>query len=215
MKLGDFGIAHAQDRESKTQAGTLKGKYGYMSPEQVTGAGLDGRSDLFAIGIVLAEMLMGRRLYTAAADLDVLLMVRDARTERLDKYAVGLAPKLDKIVRHALKKDPAERQQSAAQLREDLADFLFESGQRVSAAVLRAFVTQVFDGGPAAAAPEPAQPRAAVSPAPPVGAPPPIPAQAKRPPMPPPPPCRRARWRRPIHVPSSCAPRRARRRRPW
>src|SRR5215831_100078 len=72
VKLGDFGIAHAQERESKTQAGTLKGKYGYMSPEQVTGGVLDGRSDLFAVGIVLAEMLMGKRLYTAPADLDVL-----------------------------------------------------------------------------------------------------------------------------------------------
>src|SRR5450432_4364443 len=92
VKLGDFGIAHAQRRESKTQAGTLKGKYGYMSPEQVTGGALDGRSDLFAIGIVLAEMLMGRRLYTATADLDVLLMVRDARTDRLDKFSVDLPP---------------------------------------------------------------------------------------------------------------------------
>ena len=50
------------------------------------GGGLDGRSDLFAVGIVLAEMFMGRRLFTAPADLDVLLMVRDARIERLDKY---------------------------------------------------------------------------------------------------------------------------------
>ena len=83
VKLGDFGIAHAQRRESKTQAGTLKGKYGYMSPEQVVGQQVDGRSDLFAVGVVLAEMLMGRRLFTAPNDLDVLLMVRDARIERL------------------------------------------------------------------------------------------------------------------------------------
>src|SRR6267154_1489070 len=82
VKLGDFGIAHAQRRESKTQAGTLKGKYGYMSPEQVVGHPIDGRSDLFAVGVVLAEMLMGRRLFTAPNDLDVLLMVRDARVER-------------------------------------------------------------------------------------------------------------------------------------
>src|SRR5437868_8503372 len=86
VKLGDFGIAHARERESKTQAGTLKGKYGYMSPEQVVGGSLDARSDLFAVGIVLAEMLMGRRLFTATADLDVLLMVRDARIDRLSRY---------------------------------------------------------------------------------------------------------------------------------
>src|SRR3954465_367291 len=96
VKLGDFGIAHAQERESKTQAGTLKGKYGYMSPEQVTGGGLDGRSDLFAVGIVLAEMAMGKRMYTAPADLDVLLMVRDARTDRLDKYGGNWPPTLNR-----------------------------------------------------------------------------------------------------------------------
>ena len=112
VKLGDFGIAHAQRRESKTQAGTLKGKYGYMSPEQVVGQQVDGRSDLFAVGVVLAEMLMGRRLFTAPADLDVLLMVRDARIERLDKYGRDLPPALDRIVRRALKKDPRERFQS-------------------------------------------------------------------------------------------------------
>ena len=86
VKLGDFGIAHAERRDSKTQAGTLKGKYGYMSPEQVVGRPIDARSDLFAIGVVLAELLTGRRLFSAAADLDVLLKVRDVRLDRLDKY---------------------------------------------------------------------------------------------------------------------------------
>src|SRR5450755_2230515 len=95
VKLGDFGIAHAQRRESKTQAGTLKGKYGYMSPEQVTGGDLDGRSDLFSVGIVLAEMLMGKRLFSAPNDLDVLLMVRDGRLERWKKYGKDIPAKLD------------------------------------------------------------------------------------------------------------------------
>src|SRR3954467_3538106 len=95
VKLGDFGIAHASDREADTQSGTLKGKYGYMSPEQVVGGALDGRSDLFAVGIVLAESFMGRRLFTAPNDLDVLLMVRDGRLERLDKYCRDLQPELD------------------------------------------------------------------------------------------------------------------------
>ena len=107
VKLGDFGIAHAQRRESKTQAGTLKGKYGYMSPEQVVGRPIDARSDLFAVGVVLAELLTGRRLFTAANDLDVLLKVRDAKLDRLDKYGADLLPALDRIVRRALKKDPA------------------------------------------------------------------------------------------------------------
>jgi serine/threonine-protein kinase len=148
VKLGDFGIAHAQRRESKTQAGTLKGKYGYMSPEQVVAQQVDNRSDLFAVGVVLAEMLMGRRLFTAPNDLDVLLMVRDARIDRLGKYCRDLPPALDRIVRRALKKDPRERFESAAAFRDALGDYLFERGTRVGPPDLRAFVADLFEGGP-------------------------------------------------------------------
>ncbi len=91
IKLVDFGIARAIDpeREHKSKTGTLKGKYGYMSPEQVIEQGLDSRSDLFSVGVVLAELLTGRRLFAAANELDVLLMVRDAKLHRLDKYGAG------------------------------------------------------------------------------------------------------------------------------
>ena len=109
VKLGDFGIARAQRRDSKTQAGTLKGKYGYMSPEQVVGRPIDARSDLFAVGVVLTELLTGRRLFSAPADLDVLLNGRVVRLDRLDKYGGDIPPALDRILRRALRKDPAER----------------------------------------------------------------------------------------------------------
>src|SRR5262250_1930134 len=102
VKLADFGIAHALDRQQRTQAGMLKGKYGYMSPEQVIGGDLDARSDLFSVGIILSEMLMGRRLFTAPNELDVLLMVRDVRLERLDKYGVHIEPDLRAIIMRAL-----------------------------------------------------------------------------------------------------------------
>src|ERR1022692_766079 len=167
VKLGDFGIAHAQRRESKTQAGTLKGKYGYMSPEQVVGRPIDARSDVFAVGVVLAELLTGRRLFTAANDLDVLLKVRDAKLDRLDKYGADLLPALDRIVRRALKKDPAERHQSASELHDDLADYLFSTGQRVGPSDLRAFSGTLFgtnpeaSAKPSAAARRPADPGAA------------------------------------------------------
>jgi serine/threonine protein kinase len=152
VKLGDFGIAHAKERESKTQAGTLKGKYGYMSPEQVLGAGLDGRSDLFAVGIVMAEMLMGRRLFSAANDLDVLLMVRDGKLERLDKYARDMPPALDHIVRKALARKVEDRFQSAAEFRDALADLLFQSGMRVSPADIGRISADFLDPSPEATA---------------------------------------------------------------
>jgi serine/threonine protein kinase len=147
VKLGDFGIAHVQQRESKTESGTLKGKYGYMSPEQIEGGPLDSRSDLYAVGVVLAEMLMGRRLFTAPSDLEILLMVRDGRLDRLDKYGCDLPKTLDAIVRRALKPDPAERYETATAFRDALADYLLESGERVSAGDLRAFSAELFGGG--------------------------------------------------------------------
>src|SRR3954469_14606948 len=152
VKLGDFGIAHAQKRESKTQAGTLKGKYGYMAPEQVVGGAIDARSDIFAVGIVLAEMIMGRRLFSAPNDLDVLLMVRDGRLERLDKYCRDLPADLDKLMRTALKKKAAERFQSATEFRDAISDFLFRTGFRVGPADIGRVASDYFDPSPEALA---------------------------------------------------------------
>ena len=152
VKLGDFGIAHAQERESKTQAGTLKGKYGYMSPEQVTGSNLDGRSDIFAVGIVLAEMLMGKRLFSAPNDLDVLLMVRDGRLERWDKNSKDIPPRLDAIVRKALSKNLDERFQSAADFRNALEDLQFKFGMRVGPSDVGLLASDLFDTSPDAVA---------------------------------------------------------------
>jgi serine/threonine protein kinase len=148
IKLGDFGIAHAQERESKTQAGTLKGKYGYMSPEQVVGSPLDGRSDLFAVGIVLAEMIMGRRLFTAPNDLDVLLMVRDGRLERLDKYCRDLPPELEKVLRKGLNRKTAERYQTAADFRDALSDLLFRLHFRIGPSDVGRLASDYFDSSP-------------------------------------------------------------------
>src|SRR5262249_3896586 len=109
VKLADFGIAHALDRQQRTQAGMLKGKYGYMSPEQVIGGDIDARSDLFSVGIILAEMLMGRRLFSAPNELDVLLMVRDVRLDRLGKYGQHIPIELLETLRKALPRDPRTR----------------------------------------------------------------------------------------------------------
>jgi serine/threonine-protein kinase len=124
VKLTDFGIARAAERQHKTEAGMLKGKYGYMSPEQVHGAELDPRSDLFSAGILLAEMVMARRLFIGPSDLDTLLMVRDARLDRLRKYEEDFPPALRAIAERALAREPAHRWPSAAAFRGALADWL-------------------------------------------------------------------------------------------
>ena len=134
VKLVDFGIARAidPDRAHKSKSGTLKGKYGYMSPEQVIELPLDGRSDVFSVGVVLAELLTGRRLFAAANELDVLLMVRDAKLTRLDKYGSDIEAPLATIVRTALKKSLDERWASAAAFRDALGEWLFEKRHRVT-----------------------------------------------------------------------------------
>ncbi len=134
VKLVDFGIARAidPDRAHKSKSGTLKGKYGYMSPEQVIELPLDGRSDVFSVGVVLAELLTGRRLFAAPNELDVLLMVRDAKLARLDKYGGDIEPGLNGLVRKALKKSVDERWASAAAFRDAIGEWLFEHRHRMT-----------------------------------------------------------------------------------
>ena len=134
IKLVDFGIASQvdPDRTHKSKSGTLKGKYGYMSPEQVIEHGLDARSDLFSVGVVLAELLTGRRLFAAANELDVLLMVRDAKLTRFEKYGTEIEPNLADIVRKALRKSVDDRWQSAAAFRDALVEWLFDHRHRVT-----------------------------------------------------------------------------------
>ena len=144
VKLTDFGIAHAAQRRQKTEAGVLKGKYHYMSPEQVTGGTLDARSDLFVVGTVLTEMLTGRQLFKAASDLDVLLMVREARIDRMHQFGGHIDEPLKAILLRALARDPAERFPSAGAFRDALADWLFARQQRVGPADLASWLSGLF-----------------------------------------------------------------------
>jgi eukaryotic-like serine/threonine-protein kinase len=144
IKLTDFGIARAAERRHKTEAGTLKGKYGYMSPEQVSGGELDSRSDLFSVGILLAEMVMARRLFTSTNDLDILLMVRDARLDRLHKYASEFPIELRVLTVRALQRRPEDRWQTAAQFRDALDEWLRRT-TRVGARDLGALIGKVIN----------------------------------------------------------------------
>jgi serine/threonine-protein kinase len=144
VKLTDFGIARAAERRHKTEAGTLKGKYGYMSPEQVSGSEIDARSDLFSVGILLAEMVMARRLFTSTNDLDILLMVRDARLDRLHKYASEFPVELRVLTTRALQRRPEDRWQSAAEFRDSLDEWIRRT-TRASARSLAALLGQVIN----------------------------------------------------------------------
>ena len=141
VKIGDFGIALVQ-QESKTQAGVLKGKYGYMSPEQVAGLPVDHRSDIFAAGIVLTELLLGRRLFLGRSDFETLDKVMNVKLEILEQHEKALPPEIVRIARLALQRDPADRYQSARDLHDDVMEFLFSRGERISNDTLAAFIAQ-------------------------------------------------------------------------
>ena len=128
VKILDFGLARAASPAAEggvsrmptlgpaTEPGTVLGTVGYMSPEQVRGQPLDARSDLFSFGAVLYEMLTGRRAFQADTAADTLSSI--LREEPPDATAAGrgIPPTLDRIVRHCLEKNPAERFQSARDL---------------------------------------------------------------------------------------------------
>ncbi|MBN1947646.1 MAG: serine/threonine protein kinase [Bradymonadales bacterium] len=129
VKLIDFGIAKVRSSSHITQVGVLKGKFGYMSPEQVDGLPIDGRSDLFALGIVLYEMLTGKRLFLGKTDFDTLENVRRAQVKTPSFENPWIPEELDEIVMRILARNPAQRFQCGAELAEQLTRFL-ESGDR-------------------------------------------------------------------------------------
>ncbi|MCK5797263.1 MAG: serine/threonine protein kinase, partial [Deltaproteobacteria bacterium] len=125
IKIVDFGIAKAASRGRKTQAGIIKGKYFYMSPEQAWGDQVDHRTDIFSAGIILYEVLTGQMLYLEE-DLHKLLdMVRKADIPRPSTRRPDIPPKLEAIVMKALAKRPADRWQSAREFQIALSNFLY------------------------------------------------------------------------------------------
>jgi serine/threonine-protein kinase len=114
VKLADFGIARSTQIDHHTDPGQVKGKFGYMSPEQVMGdEELDARSDLFSLGVVLAEMLIGRRLFSGKGEFEVLTRMYEADIAVLEEESASIEPALVELLRKALQRDRSKRFQSA------------------------------------------------------------------------------------------------------
>jgi serine/threonine-protein kinase len=128
VKLCDFGIAHANDAAPHPED-VIKGKAGYMSPEQARGEAIDARADVFSVGIVLWELLAGRRLYRVAAEggPSLLEQAKAARIPQLASRGLPAEETLFRIVQRALALDREERYQTARQLLRDLEDYVAES----------------------------------------------------------------------------------------
>jgi len=144
-KVGDFGVAKARTQTHLTEVGTLKGKVGYMSPEQVRGEVIDHRSDIFAAGIILYECLTMTRLFMGGNDLDVMLKIRDSDIEdELSRFR-KVPPTLLDILRKALTKDREDRFQTCMELYGALRDFSYEHGIKTSNQDLSSFMQRVFE----------------------------------------------------------------------
>ncbi len=146
VKVIDFGIAKAAGKVTKTQAGILKGKFGYMSPEQVRGQALDRRSDVFAIGVCLYELLTGERLFVGTSDFSVLEKVRKAEVAPPSTYNKRIPEALEKIVLKALARDVEERYQYASELGDDLRRFLLTSDTVFGREELMRYMKATFAG---------------------------------------------------------------------
>ncbi len=128
VKIIDFGIAKAAGKASQTQAGILKGKFGYMSPEQVRGLQLDHRSDIFSLGIILYELLTNERLFMGESDFSTLEKVRNAEILPPTAYNRSIPQQLEDIMLRALAKDVEDRYYSAMEFHEQLQAFMFANG---------------------------------------------------------------------------------------
>ena len=145
-KVIDFGIAKATTNQEATQAGVIKGKPSYLSPEQISGEILDGRSDVFALGAVLWEVLTGRKLFAGDNDLAVLKMIEACQTHV--KPPSTLNPKvpkeLDYIVLRSLAKQREKRFQSAEEMQRALHKFLYNYNPEFNPTDLSYYARDLF-----------------------------------------------------------------------
>jgi serine/threonine protein kinase len=140
-KLLDFGIAQALMKFT-SEIGVLKGKFSYMSPEQIRGMPLDARTDVFSTGIILHEMLTTEKLFRGDTEFALMEKVRKADVPPPSNFNRRVTPELDVVVLKALARDVADRYQSAAQLAAEL-DALIE-GYRFDPKELKQFMRQMF-----------------------------------------------------------------------
>jgi serine/threonine-protein kinase len=132
VKLVDFGLAKATSQLESTDPGVVKGKFSYLSPEAASGKDVDRRADIFAVGILLYELLTGKRLFYGETDYQTVELVRQAKVPPIQPQNPEVQPELEQIIRKALSRDLAARYQSAGDLQDALAQYLFSQRLKVT-----------------------------------------------------------------------------------
>jgi len=146
VKLTDFGIAKARTGVVSTEAGMLRGKIAYMSPEQCRGEALDRRSDVHAVGALMWELITGRRLHQAESDMMLLRRIAETDAPSPRTLRPDCPEALERIVARALHRDPSQRYQSAAALLDDLERHGQRAGLATSASAVARLMEELFGG---------------------------------------------------------------------
>ena len=134
VKLSDFGVADFAGKTPTTQAGQLKGKLAYMSPEQLSGELLDQRTDVFSMGVVLWEMLTQQRLFGSLNDMQAMMAICESKRKPPSEVVSDIPPELDRCVLRALAADRNARYQTAADFQTQLLSVLHDMRPAVRSA---------------------------------------------------------------------------------
>ena len=132
VKIVDFGLAKASSQLEKSEPGIIKGKFSYLSPEAAMGQDVDSRTDIFAVGIILWELLAGQRLFLGDTDFQTVKKVQQVHVPSISQINRKVPPELERIVNKALAKDITQRYGTARELGQDLVRFMFSYGQPIS-----------------------------------------------------------------------------------
>ncbi|MGH7270155.1 MAG: serine/threonine protein kinase [Polyangiaceae bacterium] len=132
VKVVDFGLAKANSQLERSEPGIIKGKFSYLAPEAAMAQDIDARTDIFAVGIILWELLAGQRLFLGDTDFQTVKKVQAAVVPKISQINKKVPPELERIVNKALARDPAQRYTTARDLGLELSKFLFKYSIPVS-----------------------------------------------------------------------------------
>ncbi len=144
VKLVDFGIAKAANKATVTRSGQVKGKFGYMAPEQARGDAVDARTDIFAVGINLYEITVGRRLFKGGTEIETLEQVERCAFPTPRQVDARFPEGLERVIMRALAREPDARYGTARDLQMGLEEFLAGAGLRSTAGMLAGYMRHIF-----------------------------------------------------------------------
>jgi len=145
VKVVDFGLAKATSQIETTDPGVVKGKMSYLSPEAARGEEVNAAADIFAVGILLYEMLTGKRLFYGETDYQTVELVRNAKIPPIKPQNPQVEPELEDIVRKALAKRKEDRFQSPTDMQDALAQYSYSRGLKVISRDIAELVRQCLD----------------------------------------------------------------------